>query len=390
MASNIVSLSDRVPNSHRRLVPSRLKDARLACRLNQSDLAAAVEVSRQAISAFEQGEKSPDSTTMMRIAEILRQPVSFFVTEDRPMFGESSVRFFRAFGADTKRRNLMCEVLGKWSVQIARYFDAFIHFPKVDLMSSSPTREDGRYNDDEIELAAEECRRAWGLGQGPISNVISLLESKGIGVFRYEVPEEKISAFSFWNGPKPFVFLASDTSSAVRVRFDAAHELGHLILHRGIGPDELEDPKILKLIEGEANRFAGAFLLPRGSFPNEVFTTRLDSFLPLKARWKAAVQAMVVRCKQLEIFDEDQTTNLYKQISFRKWRTHEPLDADIQLEQPRLLSRAAQLIIEAGKKIGSEIQADLQVRVDFLAAVCNVGPDFFDHPKPPEIFPTLR
>jgi Zn-dependent peptidase ImmA (M78 family) len=83
----------------------------------------------------------------------------------------------------------------------------------------------------------------------------------------------------------------------------------------------------LKQIEREANRFAGAFfLLPQTSFTNEVHTTRLDAFIELKRRWKVAIQAMVYRCKNLEIFDEYQITNLYIQISRRKWKTKEPLD----------------------------------------------------------------
>ena len=104
-------------------------------------------------------------------------------------------------------------------------------------------------------MAAELCRIEWGLGTGPLSNVVGLLESKGVAVCRYEFAEEQIEAFSFWNGPRPFIFLSSDKNSAARARFDAAHELGHLILHRWIGSEEIEDPKVLKEVEREANRF---------------------------------------------------------------------------------------------------------------------------------------
>ena len=91
-------------------------------------------------------------------------------------------------------------------------------------------------------------------------------------------------------------------------------------------------------------------LLPRRSFPNEVYTPRLDAFVELKRRWKVAIQAMVYRCKDLGIFDEDQITNLYKQISYRKWRTKEPLDDPklLPLEQPTLLNRAVTLVLESG------------------------------------------
>jgi Zn-dependent peptidase ImmA (M78 family) len=284
----------------------------------------------------------------------------------------------------------MCDVFGKWFVQTARYFYDFVNFPEVNLSSASPTHSTGRYTDEEIEIAAEQCRRQWGLGLGPLSNIVGLLESKGIIVCRYGLTEEKIEAFSFWNGPRPFIFLSSDKASAARARFDAAHELGHLILHRWIGPDDLEDPKTLRLIEREANRFAGAFLLPRQSFPNEVYTTRLDAFVALKSRWKVAIQAMVYRCKDLGIFDEDQVTNLYKQISHRKWRTKEPLDDQIPLEQPKLLTRAADLVVSAGKKMADQIVNEIQVNADFLAAICGVSTQFFEPPISIEFNPSLK
>jgi Zn-dependent peptidase ImmA (M78 family)/DNA-binding XRE family transcriptional regulator len=376
--------------STRRLVPSRLRDARLARRLNQSELAAMVEVTRQAISAFEQGEKSPEAATMGRIATALDQPLAYFVTTDLPAFGDFSTRFLRAFGPETKRRNFMCEVLGKWFVQTARYFDDFVNLPAVDVPSVSPRSNSGRYSAEEIEVAAEECRQRWGLGLGPISNVVSLLENKGIILCRYEVEEEEIEAFSFWNGPRPFIFLSSSKDSAVRARYDAAHELGHLILHRWIAPEDLEEPKTLKMIEAEANRFAGAFLLPRKSFPNEVYTTRLDAFIPLKRRWKVAIQAMIYRCKDLFIFDESQITNLYKQISYRKWRTREPLDNEIPFERPRLLRQALDLVINAGKKVAGEIADEMRLSVRLLAAFCGVPCDFFVANRTLEFSPSLK
>ena len=197
-----------------------------------------------------------------------------------------------------------------------------------------------------------------GLATARSQNVVALLENNGVITCRYEIAGERIDAFSFWNGDRPFLFLASDKDAACRSRFDVAHELGHLVLHRWVGQDELEDPKVLKeVIEPEANRFAGAFLAPAQSFPAEVYTTRLDAFVALKRRWRLAVQAMVYRCKDLGVFDEYQVTNLYKQISARRWRTREPLDDtdEIPLEQPRMLNRAANLVFEGGARKTEDI-----------------------------------
>lgn len=380
----------RASNAGRRLIPSKLTDARVLLRLNQSELAKEVGVSRQAISSFERGEKAPDPSTMEKISETLGQPVSFFVSENLPIFGNESPRFFRAFGPKTKRRNMMCEVLGTSLVQTSKYLDDFVNFPVVDVPAFSAQSDDGRYTIDEIENAADECRRSWGLGVGPISNVLSLLESKGIITARYQIEEECIEAFSFWNGERPFIFLASNKDSAVRARFDAAHELAHLVLHRWVGVEEIENPKTLKLIEAEANRFAGAFLMPRKSFPNEVFSPRLDGFLTLKERWKTAIQAMVYRCKNLGIFDEDQITNLYKQISYRKWRKKEPLDDSIPFEEPKLLKRAVNLLLDAERMTSGEIATDLQLNRETTEKLLGLPKDFLKSQVSVDVQPTLK
>src|SRR4051812_4004442 len=113
-SNNVLSFPARPTGQQRRLVPSRLRDARIAKSLNQAELAAIVGVTRQSISAYEQGDKTPEAATLATIAATLGQPIGFFTREDRPKFGNFGTRFFRAFGAETKRRNLMCDVYTNW------------------------------------------------------------------------------------------------------------------------------------------------------------------------------------------------------------------------------------------------------------------------------------
>ena len=360
---NVVKLRPAALGHHsRRLIAARLIEGRLVNGLNQSELATIVGVSRQAISSYEQGDKSPDPQTMIEIAKALKQPLGFFVTETPRNFGPLSVNFFRKTGADTKRRNMACEVYARWFSQAAFAFEAVANFPAVGLPSFEPnSRSNNKYEDEEIEDIAERVREHFGLGLGPISNIVRLMESVGILVCRIEMDGEKIEAFSFWSGSRPFVFLASDKESGARARYDAAHELGHLVLHQWVGADEIENKVRLKEIEREADRFAGAFLLPRKSFPNEVYSPRLGAFVELKKRWKVSIQAMIYRCKNLGIFDEQQTINLYKQISLKKWRTNEPLDGaeGIPLEKPILLGKIAKLVLESGRMHVDEIKVTL-------------------------------
>ena len=373
---NVVSFpsAGRAAHPGRRLIPGRLRDARKALRMTQDELGSRIGVTRQAISSFEFGAKSPDPETFVSLASALKQPHSFFTNEDRPIFGQFGPRFFRKTGPETIRRNDACLVLGNWFVQAVRYLDDFVNYPPVDLPSTATVRPDGRYMPDEIEEIAANCRKQWGLGLGPITNVLALLESKGVAICRYEIEEERVDAFSFWNGARPFIFMASEKEAGVRIRFDAAHELAHLVLHRWIEQAELADPKTLKRIEAEADRFAGAFLLPRKSFPNEFYTARLDAFLDLKRRWAVSIQAMIYRCKDLELIDDDQFTNLYKQISYRKWRTKEPLDDPkvIRIEQPRLLQRAASMVLDSGKKHPDEMCAEIALDPQMIATFWNV------------------
>lgn len=377
----------------RRLIPGRLTEARLACGLNQTELALAANVSRQAISAYEQGDKAPEPSTMRTIADALQQPISYFTGESPASFGPFSTNFFRKMGADTKRRNAACAVHAKWFAQTAFAFDDLANFPTVDLPSFEPGRADGpEYDEEEIEQIAERVREHFGLGLGPISNVVRLLETKGVIVCRLEMVGENIEAFSFWSGSRPFIFLASDKSSGARARFDAAHELGHLVLHRWIGPEEIEEKERLKQIEAEADRFASAFLLPRRSFPNEVYSPRIMAFVDLKRRWRVSIQAMVYRCRDLGIFDDQQVTNLYKQISFKKWRKSEPLDGEggIPLEQPLLLGKVADLVIQSGALARDELLARLRLSPHVVERLAGLPAGHLGGEVQLELHPTLK
>jgi len=385
-------IAAREVDSGRRLIPARLQEARIAMRMNQTELADLVGVKRQSISAYENGAKSPEPETMSAIARHLGQPISFFTREELPTFGEASVLFYRKVGQDTNRRNMACMVYSKWLGELAYTFEPFVNYPQVDLPSFEPSSPDGRYSEEEIEEIAERVRDYFGLGLGPISNMVRLLEAKGVIICRVEVPGEKIEAFSFWHGQRPFIFLASDKESAVRSRFDVAHELAHLCLHRWVSQEDIEEPSSLKIIEKEADRFSASFLLPRKSFPNEIYSPRLLAFVDLKRRWKVAIQAMIYRCKDLGIFDDRQVTNLYKEISRKKWRTREPLDGPdgIPMEQPLLLQKVAELALTSGKLSADEIKAHFRLSSDWIAALAGIPESKLMTTAEPRFLPTLK
>lgn len=116
-----------------------------------------------------------------------------------------------------------------------------------------------------------------------------LVEKSGIFIFEKAIGEE-IDVYSLWtNSDRPFIILGNMKRSSVRRNFDIAHELGHLLLHYKVEFTNL-DTKEHKNIENEANLFAGAFLLPKKSFLQDMETvsrvTNPDAYLDLKRNGK--------------------------------------------------------------------------------------------------------
>ena len=154
------STSARAASTANRIRPSKIREARLAKRLTQTDLGARVDKTRQSISLYETGQTLPEPPVMERLASELEQPLSYFVDAPPPEFGESSTRFFRAFGPKTKRRNLACDVFGSWLVRTAKYLDDHVNYPLLDVpLEPVPASDDGSYTPEEIEQIAADCRR---------------------------------------------------------------------------------------------------------------------------------------------------------------------------------------------------------------------------------------
>jgi len=140
--------------------------------------------------------------------------------------------------------------------------------------------------------------------------------------------------------------LSSDKNSAARSRFDAAHELAHLVLHRSTPTSFVCQKDSFDLMEQQAHRFASAFLLPESSFVNELYAPSLDAFRALKSRWRVAISAMIMRAADLRLVNEEQAKKLWINLGRRKWRTREPLDDQLEPEKPRLLARCITGLIE--------------------------------------------
>jgi Zn-dependent peptidase ImmA (M78 family)/transcriptional regulator with XRE-family HTH domain len=349
-------------------------------------------ISKQAVSLYENAKCQPSNDAFQKLLDLLRVPSHFF--SQPPIAPHSGPTTYRSMTAATKKMRDVAEQKLKWLRIVVRYLAAHIEFPAADLSDcpypSDPTRIMGR----EIEEAADALRARWGLGGGVISNVAHLLENKGIVVGRIHLDSDKLDAFSIMEDgtDRPYVVLASDKESPFRCRLDAAHELGHLVLHRNVPKQLLKDRVVFKEMESQAFHFAGAFLLPARTFGLERVTSSLNSFRDIKKKWKASIGSMIIRASQLGMISEAQKTSLWIERSRRKWGKVEPFDDEFEPERPKLIAESMKLVVAESIVTKEQILADLALPAKDLEDICGL-PGFFTHMEdinsaPP--IPTLK
>ncbi|MBX3742592.1 MAG: ImmA/IrrE family metallo-endopeptidase [Akkermansiaceae bacterium] len=360
--------------------PRRLTEARIAKGLTMSALAAHSNLSPQMVSALENGTRKPTAEALSALAQVLGIKIAY-LKEERPfpVTADSAV-FFRSSASARNRRNQeMRKQQATWAYEIAAWLDQYVTLPSFDAANFwNESSEPQEHTEESIEEAASNLRSAWLMGTGPIPDMVALLESKGIRVIRQSSGSAKLDAFSRVVNAQPMIFLSSDKASGTRSRFDAAHELGHLLLHPHLSSEEITDPVTLKRIENEANLFAGAFLLPETSFSREIHGVTLGSFLAMKLRWKVSAQALIRRTFNLGAIDAFQYQRLAVDISARGMRRKEPHDDAIQVENPVVLRRSWELLIKHEVISRHQISDELLLPPDFISATLGIPPGSFD------------
>ncbi|CBE68397.1 MAG: ImmA/IrrE family metallo-endopeptidase [Candidatus Methylomirabilis oxygeniifera] len=352
---------------------ARLREAREARGLPAIALADLIGVTRAAVSQYENSVQTPRPEVMEKIARTLQLPQEYF---RRPISRiERGAIFYRSMSAATKAARARAECRYSWLREIVTYLREFVQFPPMNIPDFNLPDDPVRISYNQIEELATQSRQFWKIGEGPIGNVVRLLENNGIVVVRDELGAETLDAFSEFNAEDgtPYIILGSDKAVAVRSRFDAAHELGHLILHRNINKNRLSRPTDHQLIETQAHRFAGAFLLPGQAFASEFYSANLDALRILKPKWKVSIAMMVKRAEDLEFISSEQAKRLWINYSRRRWRAKEPLDGELEVEQPRLLVRAFELLLNEGIQTCEQILSHLPLNPNDIEALATLS-----------------
>jgi Zn-dependent peptidase ImmA (M78 family)/DNA-binding XRE family transcriptional regulator len=318
----------------------RLSLARKRRGMTKKRLAEAVSVTPHTILRYESGEMMPSQEVIKKIARTLDFDVEFFDMDEVDEIREDAASF----------RSMAAMTASERDGALAAGSIAYIFNDWVEKLFDLPTPVLETLPEEQPEVAARSLRQKWTLGERPIKKLIPALEAKGIRIFSLAENTRTVDAFSVWRGNRPYIFL-NTFKSAERSRFDAAHELGHLVLHRHGGPQGRE-------AEDEADRFASAFLMPTAdvkAMAPRVHT--LNQVIQLKSRWGVSALAMTYRLHKLKSITDWQYRTFCIRLS-ELGRDKEPN------EMPRDVSSLWQKVLVAlwaERKTKAHIAAELHL-----------------------------
>jgi Zn-dependent peptidase ImmA (M78 family)/transcriptional regulator with XRE-family HTH domain len=289
--------------------------------LSQKNLAEKLGVTQGRVSKIEKGLLAVPDDLLDNLSRILDYPQHFFLQEgDRVGVGIAEI-FHR------KRQDVPKSVLAKIYAQMEirlRHVATLLSGKNIRIaVHRFPINE----HDGHPEEIARSIRKTWGIPAGPIEDLTEIIEKVGILVVPMDFETNRVDAISRWVPGLPPLMFVNTHSPKDRYRYSLAHELGHIVMH------ELPNPSI----EEQANRFAAELLLPAREIQTELFDLSLPKLVRLKRYWKVSMAAILMRAKDLRKITDNQARYLWAQMAKLGYKTREPVELDIEGEQPRLL-----------------------------------------------------
>lgn len=315
----------------------RLTLARQLAGMRKSDLAHAIGKSPTSISAWESGSKRPTSATVAELSLGLGvDPGFFLVRGEAPAL--TSTPHFRSLRSTTQIARDQATAYGQIAVDLTLAVERHVDFPEVTVPTFPVSEQalDGERPED----AAKYVRLDWAMSAGPVGHLVRLLENHGVLVVFSPSGAASVDAYSFEASSRPVIVLNPQKDDYYRQRFDVAHELGHLVMHRDAEPGG-------RIVEDQANRFAAEFLMPEEDIspllPKSMNRNVWAQLGHLKEKYGVSMQALLFHARRLAVLSDVSYRNAMMTVSARGWRRSEPGLVNT-VEQPSMLPRAVELL----------------------------------------------
>ena len=298
--------------------PEMLVLAREIRGLTQAEIARQTGIVQATVSKYENGTLEVSEEHLQRLSQALDFPPSFFKQQDR-VFGSMCLHHRKRQTLSVKQLRQIHAKFNVLLMQIRRLLPSV----EIECLRSFPTMLLEEYGTP--ENVARALRGAWKMPSGPVRNLAAQIESAGGIIFTLSLDTEKFDALSLWAPQMPPVLFVNENFPGDRLRFNLAHEMGHLIMHTDPSPDQ----------EQEADRFAGEFLMPAEEIKPQLARLSFERLATLKSYWKVSMQALILRAHSLGAISDRQMRTLYMKMSANGWRKKEPVE--IPLEKPSVV-----------------------------------------------------
>lgn len=352
------------------LNPQMLALARELRGLTQSALAKDAGVTQSALSKAEAGLLDLSEELLGRISAAVRLPVEFFRAEYQ----------YRSLPLAFRRR--ITVAAGEVRQVIARANAVRFQFAQllksVDVPELRVPMLDLRDYKGDVSEVAKDLRRVWPLPDGPVPNLMALLESAGVFILEFDFGTRKIDALAAFDADDdlPPLILVNPAAPADRVRFSLAHELGHLVLHHHL---VLAGPQC----EDEADEFASEFLMPAREIRAHLLRLTLERAASLKPYWRVSMAALIMRAAQLGAISDMAKRSLFTRLSQLGYRLHEPVE--IPRESPSLFRQVIEVHVQKLGYSENELVELLKMSVEDAALLLNAA-----YPPRKENRPAIR
>ncbi len=283
---------------------TRLVSARKMAGLSLQDLADRLgnEVSKQALSKYEQGKMKPNSKGLIALANALKVSVDYF------------------YSVPTVKVELEEVEFRKYTIKLSKLDDVAVREKAIDnferyfeLEEILNLNEESDYfvfepvikNVDDAEEAAKQLRSKWKLGYDPIPDVVEMLEDKGYKVIDIDAPEGFDGMKASISDRKVIVLKKTkdvEKDDIVRKRFTALHELAHHALKFPKGISHKDEETLCHV-------FSCAILYPEDMARKELHKERFHFYekelIIIKERWGISFSAIFYRANCLGILNDN-------------------------------------------------------------------------------------
>lgn len=325
--------------------PHKLTQARQMLAITRAELARRADVSPASISHYESGAMRPRAATLAQLALVLNVPLEF-LTESRTPVSLPTVdtSFFRSLRRTTQRDRERASAYAGLLAQLVAELERHVTLPAFQPMPDVALDPDD--DPEQAEAVAGIVRHRWALGDGPIKHVVRIVERHGVVVARLPLSSSDVDAFSWVGGEHPLILLGDEKRNFERSRFDACHELAHVLIHAA-------DPEPAHPgMEIQAHRFAGALLIPAKAIIDAWPKGRWDwaRLIRTKEHWGISIAAQLIRGRELGLISLSSYQSKMKYMSQMGWRRSEP-GPKRRPEDPDLINQAIGLLEQSGTSL---------------------------------------